>query len=102
MHPPLHKVDGACKDVVLALESCHANFPYRKYVGACNNQKALLDICFRADKKERQSRGLEVVDASRRMQVAGNVGATTDLSTPFAAWEAEMERRNQSKNTTRA
>jgi len=36
-----------CQDVIKALEKCHEDNPKLKFLGACNDEKAALDKCFR-------------------------------------------------------
>lgn len=50
MHPPLDRPHPDCNDVIQELKSCHANNPYRKYLGVCNDIKFALDKCFKAEK----------------------------------------------------
>lgn len=47
MHPPLHRPHPSCHDVIQALEKCHQENVYKKFIGVCNNAKADLDACFR-------------------------------------------------------
>ena len=54
MHPPLFKPHPLCKQEVEDLVRCHAERPYLKFVGACNDAKSALDMCFREEKKLRQ------------------------------------------------
>mmetsp|Transcript_27864 Transcript_27864/g.55840 ORF Transcript_27864/g.55840 Transcript_27864/m.55840 type:complete len:100 (+) Transcript_27864:57-356(+) len=96
MHPPLHKVNSQCVDVVQALESCHSLKPYKKFFGACNFQKAALDACFRREKKSNQSKSLDEIEASRRRIAAGGY---IDESLPFAAWEEHLKKELKSKST---
>ena len=47
--------------MVTALESCHTLYPYKKFIGYCNDAKADLDKCFRMEKermrKENMNKG---------------------------------------------
>ena len=36
-----------CQDVIKALMACHEQHGAAKFVGACNDEKAALDKCFR-------------------------------------------------------
>ena len=59
MHPPLYRPHPKCEDVVQRLVKCHEENPWSKFWGACNDHKAALDICFRAEKREAQVANLE-------------------------------------------
>ena len=52
MHPPLYRPHPKCEDYVNALVTCHAEFPFSKFMGYCNDDKAAMDICFRKEKEE--------------------------------------------------
>lgn len=52
MHPPLYRPHPKCEEFVNALVNCHANFPFSKFMGYCNDDKAAMDICFREEKEE--------------------------------------------------
>ena len=66
MHPPL-VVDRhpQCEGVILELRACHAAHPAGKFWGACNDAKARLDACFRAEKRWKQRQGLAKAKAER-------------------------------------
>lgn len=66
MHPPL-VVDRhpQCEGVILELRACHAAHPAGKFWGACNDAKAQLDACFRAEKRGKQRQGLAKAKAER-------------------------------------
>jgi COX assembly mitochondrial protein 2 len=51
MHPPLDRDHPQCQDVIMALHACHEEHSYSKFWGACNDAKAALDQCFRAEKQ---------------------------------------------------
>lgn len=53
MHPRLSLENTpACVEQIKALEKCHADKNYWiKLLGGCNEEKRLLDQCFRAQKK---------------------------------------------------
>ena len=55
MHPPLGRPHPDCQAVIDALVACHNNFPYAKFAGKCNDEKAAMDICFRAEKEVKRS-----------------------------------------------
>ncbi|ETV96113.1 hypothetical protein H310_10750 [Aphanomyces invadans] len=46
MHSSLDKPHPECQAIVDALRECHAENPYGKFVGACNDMKAALNECF--------------------------------------------------------
>ncbi|KAJ1429294.1 hypothetical protein B484DRAFT_449486 [Ochromonadaceae sp. CCMP2298] len=54
MHPPLFKDHPDCQETVKDLVKCHEEHQYGKFWGACNDFKASLDLCFRAEKEERR------------------------------------------------
>ena len=47
MHPPLDRPHPQCQDVIKALQECHEKHSAAKFLGACNDEKAALDKCFR-------------------------------------------------------
>ena len=51
MHPPLDRPHPMCQDVIDALRKCHAENS-KVLFWRCNNAKAALDQCFRAEKKQ--------------------------------------------------
>lgn len=55
MHPPLHRDHPRCSDIVQLLINCHEEHKLGKFVGACNDVKAEMDWCFRAEKEEKRS-----------------------------------------------
>lgn len=56
MHPPLSPwKHPLCLKEIDALNTCHAESPLGKFVGACNDHKASLDRCFRAEKQAKRS-----------------------------------------------
>ena len=77
MHPPL-VVDRhpQCEGVILELRACHAAHPAGKFWGACNDQKAAMDACFKAEKDEkrrenlRKARAFEAARAQRQAERA--------------------------------
>jgi COX assembly protein 2 len=85
MHPPLHRSHPDCQGVITALEECHKNNPYLKFFGECNDDKAALDHCFRAEKhrarkanmekaREGDRRWAEVVAMNEKMKKAADGG----------------------------
>ncbi len=61
MHPPLYRPHPLCEAAVDLLVSCHRQHPLLKFGGACNELKASLDRCFKAEKEAMR-------DAQRRQQ----------------------------------
>ena len=59
-----------CQHVIDALLECHESKPYGKFIGACNDQKAALDACFRAEKEERRRKNFEKSMVAARRQAA--------------------------------
>jgi Cytochrome c oxidase biogenesis protein Cmc1 like len=46
MHPPLSEhLHAGCEKAIRGLKDCHAAHPLRKFVGACNFRKTILDAC---------------------------------------------------------
>ena len=54
MHPPLYRPHPKCAALVDALVECHDANVYGKFWGACNDQKAAMDACFKAEKDEKR------------------------------------------------
>ena len=61
MHPNLadHLHNEECRKVIEQLRKCHAEYPYRKFLGACNDFKRALNDCLHKEYKERQKANLE-------------------------------------------
>lgn len=61
MHPPLaENLHGEeCRKVIEQLHKCHADHPYRKFLGACNDLKRALNRCLNKEYRERQAASLE-------------------------------------------
>lgn len=61
MHPNLspHLHGQECKRVIEALQKCHADHPYKKFLGACNDFKRALDVCLYQEYKELQKKNLQ-------------------------------------------
>ncbi|GBG29975.1 COX assembly mitochondrial protein 2 [Hondaea fermentalgiana] len=66
MHPPLDRPHPYCQDVIDALRKCHEDNPYMKFLGSCNEPKAALDQCFRAEKEVMRKANAERARESRR------------------------------------
>ena len=82
MHPPLYKAHPLCQPEVEELVRCHAEKPYLKFFGACNDAKHWLDTCFREEKKLRKSLNPRVSGAE---WVKAAPGRAVDAPTPPAA-----------------
>ncbi|KAK0632141.1 cytochrome c oxidase biogenesis protein Cmc1-like protein [Immersiella caudata] len=70
MHPHLHTKDNmACEEVMNALEECHARGFMWKAMGMCNDAKANLVQCLKAERWKSQStnRG-NVADKKERIR----------------------------------
>ena len=61
MHPNLadHLHSEECRKVIRELQKCHAEHPYRKFLGACNDLKRALNACLQKEYQERQTTNLE-------------------------------------------
>jgi len=73
MHPPLKSLSKhpLCRDLVLDLLACHETEPwYKKWTGACNEEKWTLDTCLKAQKifkaKENKKKGDERKERLRK------------------------------------
>ena len=56
-HP--HSAFPFSPQTIQALITCHADHPWAKFWGACNEQKWALDRCFRAEKAIKRKKNLE-------------------------------------------
>ena len=68
MPPPLYRPHPKCAALVDALVECHDANVYGKFWGACNDQKAAMDACFKAEKDEKRRENLRrarAFDAAR-------------------------------------
>ena len=73
MHPSLapHLHGEECREVIEKLHRCHAENPYRKFLGACNDLKTALDRCLQKEYHVRQKRNLQsAVERKQRYQKA--------------------------------
>ncbi len=61
MHPNLspHLHGAECKKVIAALQKCHSDHPYKKFLGACNDFKIALDACLYKEYRELQKKNLQ-------------------------------------------
>lgn len=69
MHPNLadHLHGEECRKIIEQLQRCHAEHPYRKFFGACNDLKRALNRCLHEEYKKRQTENLE--QARRKREV---------------------------------
>ncbi|KNC77964.1 hypothetical protein SARC_09586 [Sphaeroforma arctica JP610] len=68
MHPQLARhVHPTCQDAIDALEACHRENSFRKFLGECNDAKTQLDRCLYDEYKVEQKRNLA---ESRRRRTA--------------------------------
>ena len=67
MHPQLNvDKNPPCVEQIEALKKCHQATGYwNKMLGVCNEDKANLDLCFRAQKKMTRKLHLEEARAER-------------------------------------
>ena len=67
MHPTLSLHNNPeCVQQIMDFKACHENVGYwGRLTGACNEQKRLLDICFKAQKKVLRKGLLEKARADR-------------------------------------
>ncbi|PRP89415.1 hypothetical protein PROFUN_01278 [Planoprotostelium fungivorum] len=50
MHPPLDlHLHDRCKKEIMALHTCHAENPYKKFIGECNDVRRVLDKCLQLE-----------------------------------------------------
>lgn len=67
MHPPLTlHLNPECHDVIIAFTQCHEDVGYwGRLTGACNEQKRMLEICFKKQKKIVRQGKLQTARAER-------------------------------------
>jgi len=69
MHPPLERPHPDCQEVIKALVTCHEERYVAKWVGACNEVKAALDLCLRKEKEvKRDANLLKARDWDRKFE----------------------------------
>ena len=81
MHPPLYRPHPKCAALVDALVECHDANVYGKFWGACNDQKAAMDACFKAEKDEKRRENLRrarAFDAARARRQAERAAAAAE------------------------
>ena len=81
MHPPLYRPHPKCAALVDALVECHDSNVYGKFWGACNDQKAAMDACFKAEKDEKRRENLRrarAFDAARARRQAERAAAAAE------------------------
>ena len=59
MHPPLFRPHPQCSDYVDMLVKCHQENTFGKFIGACNDIKAQMDHCFKAEKEEKRRANMQ-------------------------------------------
>ena len=65
--PSLHSEE--CQKVIEALQKCHADHPYKKFLGACNDLKRALDSCLYREYKQTQKKNLQrSIDIKQKYQ----------------------------------
>jgi hypothetical protein len=81
MHPPLYRPHPKCAALVDALVECHDANVYGKFWGACNDQKAAMDACFKAEKDEKRRENLRkarAFDEARARRQAERAAAAAE------------------------
>lgn len=69
MHPSLarHLHGEECREIIEQLHSCHANHPYKKFFGACNDLKRALNRCLQKEYEVRRKQSYQAsVERKRR------------------------------------
>lgn len=67
MHPHLHtKHNGACEELMNALDECHAKGFLWKAVGMCNNDKTALNKCLREQRLLRTKANREAANIKNK------------------------------------
>ncbi|KAI9164330.1 Respiratory chain complex assembly or maintenance protein [Blastocladiella emersonii ATCC 22665] len=78
MHPTLenpHLV--TCQQIIHALNECHVNSGWKKYLGACNDLKHKLNDCLTEDYVQR--RAVNAAEAKARREKAKQVWSDLEL-----------------------
>ncbi|KAI9216288.1 UPF0287 family protein [Blastocladiella britannica] len=69
MHPTLENPHlDSCKEIIAALNHCHATAGWRQYFGACNHLKYKLNDCLTEDYHARRS--VNAAEAKARINKA--------------------------------
>lgn len=69
MHPNLatHLHGEECREVIAQLYKCHAENPYRKFIGACNEFKRALNSCLQKEYEIKQKKNFQAsIDRKER------------------------------------
>ena len=61
MHPNLapHLHGQECREIIAQLYKCHADNPYRKFFGACNEFKRALNRCLQKEYEINRSKSYQ-------------------------------------------
>lgn len=61
MHPNLapHLHGEECRKIINLLNQCHADNPYRKFLGACNDFKRALNRCLQKEYEVKQKQNYQ-------------------------------------------
>ncbi|BFZ19570.1 hypothetical protein BsWGS_22609 [Bradybaena similaris] len=53
MHPDLspHLHSEECNALIAALQKCHADNPYKKFIGACNEAERAMSRCIKRERE---------------------------------------------------
>lgn len=71
MHPSLapHLHGEECRQIIEQLHKCHAENPYRKFFGACNEVRRALDRCLQKEYQVRQKKNYQTAhEREKRIQ----------------------------------
>ena len=71
MHPSLalHLHDQECVEWIKKLHRCHAENPYRKFLGECNEVRRALDKCLQKEYHVKQGKNYKsAVEREQRYQ----------------------------------
>lgn len=61
MHPNLatHLHGDECREIISQLYKCHADKPYRKFFGACNDFKRALNRCLQKEYEIKRAKSFQ-------------------------------------------
>lgn len=71
MHPNLatHLHGEECREIIAQLYNCHAENPYRKFIGACNDFKRALNRCLQKEYEVKQKESFQAsIERKKRYQ----------------------------------